>query len=93
MQKKSISAVSIVKSDTSLYNEIDFKAMVSRSITNLESEGIKIPSSGSVFIKPNVIMGASAKNSITTEPKFISGLISILKEKGIRKIYVGAKRF
>jgi len=89
MQKKSISAVSIVKSDTSLYNEIDFKAMVSRSITNLESEGIKIPSSGSVFIKPNVIMGASAKNSITTEPKFISGLISILKEKGIRKIYVG----
>jgi len=89
MQQKSVSVVSIVKSNTSVYDEIDFKAMVSQSITNLESKGIKIPSSGNVFIKPNVIMGSSAKKSITTEPKFISSLISILKERGVKKIYVG----
>jgi uncharacterized protein (DUF362 family) len=89
MQEKSKPIVSIVKSKTSVYDEIDFNEMVSQSITNLESKGIKIPSRGSVFIKPNVIMGASAKDSITTEPKLISSLIAHLKERGVKKIYVG----
>lgn len=89
MQEKSKPIVSIVKSKTSVYDEIDFNEMVSQSITNLESKGIKIPSRGSVFIKPNVIMGASAKDSITTEPKLISSLIAHLKERNVKKIYVG----
>ena len=89
MQQKNLSVVSIVKSNTSVYDEIDFNEMVSQSITNLESKGIKIPSNGNVFIKPNVIMGSSAKEGITTEPKFISSLIAILKERGVRKTYVG----
>ncbi len=89
MQKKSKPVVSIIKSKTSIYDEIDFNEMISQSITNLESRGIKIPSRGSVFIKPNVIMGASAKDSITTEPKLISSLIARLKERGVKKVYVG----
>jgi len=89
MQVKSKPIVSIVKSKTSVYDEIDFNEMVSQSITNLESKGIKLPSRGSVFIKPNVIMGASAKDSITTEPKLISSLIAHLKERNVKKIYVG----
>jgi uncharacterized protein (DUF362 family) len=89
MQEKSKPIVSIVKSKTSIYDEIDFNEMVSQSIINLESRGIKIPSKGNVFIKPNVIMGASAKDSITTEPKLVSSLIANLKERGVKKIYVG----
>jgi uncharacterized protein (DUF362 family) len=83
MQQKSLSVVSIVKSKTSIYDEIDFNEMVSQSIINLESRGIKIPSKGNVFIKPNVIMGASAKDSITTEPKLLSSLIA--KREGCKK--------
>lgn len=89
MQQKSLSVVSIVKSKTSIYNEIDFNEMISRSIVNLESKGVKVPSSGNVFIKPNVIMGASAKESITTEPKLIYSLTKHLKKRGVKKVYIG----
>lgn len=89
MQQKISSVVSIVKSNTSVYNEVNFNDMISQSISNLESKGIKIPSSGKVFIKPNVIMGSSAKESITTEPNFIHSLISLLKKRGVQKIYIG----
>ena len=89
MQQKGQSVVSIVKSDTSVYDEIDFKEMVSKSIVQLEAKGIKIPSTGTVFIKPNVIMGSTARESITTEPKFIGSLIILLKERGVQKIIVG----
>jgi uncharacterized protein (DUF362 family) len=89
MKQKSLSVVSIVKSNTSIYDEIDFKEMVSRSIEQLDAKGVKIPSAGTVFIKPNVIMGSSAKESITTEPKFIASLIVLLKERGVKKIIVG----
>lgn len=89
MQQKSSSVVSIVKSKTSIYNEIDFNEMISRSIVNLESKGVKVPSSGNVFIKPNVIMGASAKESITTEPKLIYSLTKHLKKRGVKKVYIG----
>jgi len=89
MQQKSSSVVSIVKSKTSVYDEIDFNGMVLQSLVNLETEGVKIPSSGNVFIKPNVIMGASAKESITTEPKLIYGLTKHLKNRGVKKVYIG----
>lgn len=89
MQQKKMSVVSIVKSNTSIYDEVNFNDMVSQSISNLESKGIKIPARGKVFIKPNVIMGSSAKESITTEPKFIYSLISLLKKRGVQQIYVG----
>ena len=89
MGEKRRSLVSVVKSKTGAYDEIDFTEMVSRSLTNLENSGIDIPSSGAVFIKPNVIMGASSRDSITTEPQFISALIKLLKERGVKRVYVG----
>lgn len=89
MRQKGQSVVSIVKSNTSVYDEIDFREMVSRSIVQLEAKGVKFPSTGTVFIKPNVIMGSTAKESITTEPKFIASLIVLLKERGVQKIIVG----
>jgi uncharacterized protein (DUF362 family) len=81
--------VSIVQSETSTYDEVDFKNMIRRSLENLEAEKVKIPSAGRVFIKPNVVIGVPARESITTEPKFISGLITLLKEKGVSTVYVG----
>ena len=89
MQQKSLSVVSIVKSNTSVYDEIDFSGMVLQSLVNLETKGVEIPSSGNVFIKPNLIMGASGKESITTEPKFIYSLTKHLKNRGVKKIYIG----
>jgi uncharacterized protein (DUF362 family) len=89
MQQKDLSIVSIVKSNTSVYDDINFHDLVAQSISNLESKGVKIPSNGTVFIKPNVIMEASAKDSITTEPKLIYSLISLLKARGVQKVFVG----
>ncbi len=89
MQPNKMSVVSITKSNSAVYDQVNFYDMVSKAISNLESEGIKIPSSGKVFVKPNVIMGATAKDSITTEPKFISSLIYLLKDRGVKKIYIG----
>ena len=87
IQKESI--VSIVQAETSIYDDIDFSDMLRRSVANLEAADIRIPSSGTVFIKPNVVAGVSARQSITTEPRLMAGLITLLKERGVRKIYVG----
>ncbi len=85
--KKSI--VTIIKSKTLSYSNTDFYFMVNEAIENLETNGVKIPSAGTVFIKPNLILSATAKESITTEPRFVSALVSILKERGVATIYVG----
>jgi uncharacterized protein (DUF362 family) len=87
MQKESI--VSIVQAETSVYDDIDFSQMLQHSTANLEAAGIQIPSGGTVFIKPNVVAGLPARQSITTEPRLVAALISLLKQRGVRKIYVG----
>jgi uncharacterized protein (DUF362 family) len=81
--------VSIVRSETSIYDNVDFKNMIQRSLENLESEDVHLPSAGRVFIKPNVVIGVSARESVTTEPKFISNLIMLLKQRGVSTVYVG----
>jgi uncharacterized protein (DUF362 family) len=86
-KKKSI--VSMVKSNTPVYDEVNFETMIRESLDSLEAEGIQIPSQGSVFIKPNMVVPAPARESFTTEPKFISGLITVLKERGVNTVYVG----
>jgi uncharacterized protein (DUF362 family) len=83
------SFVSIVKTDTSVYEKVDFRKLITISLNILEKKGIEIPSNGKVFIKPNVIMDASAREGITTEPALISGLIDCLKKRGVKKVYVG----
>jgi len=89
MEKKKRPLVSVVRSDTAVYDEIDFLKMVRCSLANLESNSVPIPSGGTVFIKPNVVCGVSARESITTEPKLVASLITLLKERGVTKIYVG----
>jgi uncharacterized protein (DUF362 family) len=81
--------VSIVKSDTAEYSKTDFRDMVQRSLENLEQARIPVPSAGTVFVKPNQVIGAAAAESITTEPRFVSALIGLLKERGVQKVYVG----
>jgi uncharacterized protein (DUF362 family) len=81
--------VSIVQSKTPIYDDVDFTEMIRRSLENLKAEGIQIPSRGSVFIKPNMVVPFPARESLTTEPKFVSGLITILKERGVDTVYVG----
>jgi uncharacterized protein (DUF362 family) len=87
IRKKSI--VSIVQANTAVYDDIDFSDMLRCSVANLEAADIQIPCGGTVFIKPNVVAGISARQSITTEPGLVAGLISLLKERGVREIYVG----
>ncbi len=89
MSEKRRPVVSIVQSKTSIYDDVDFKHMVKSSLENLEAEHVKIPSQGSVFIKPNMVIGVPARESISTEPEFIAGLITLLKERGVSKAYVG----
>jgi uncharacterized protein (DUF362 family) len=83
------SVVSIVQSKTPVYDDVDFEDMIRRSLENLEAEGILIPSSGSVFIKPNLVVPSPARESLTTEPRFVSGLVTALKERGVETVYVG----
>jgi uncharacterized protein (DUF362 family) len=87
--KKKQPVVSIVKSSTGEYSKTDFRDMVQRSLQNLEESGIQPPSSGTVFIKPNVVIGAPPTQGIATDPRFISALISLLKERGVETVYVG----
>jgi hypothetical protein len=54
MEKKKRPLVSVVRSDTAVYDEIDFLKMVRCSLAHLESNSVPIPSGGTVFIKPNV---------------------------------------
>ncbi|MBW2059611.1 MAG: DUF362 domain-containing protein [Deltaproteobacteria bacterium] len=83
------STVSVVKVESAVYDEIDFKAVLEKSLTNLEENDIEIPKDGLAFVKPNVVMGASARSSVTTEPTLISSLIGLLMERGVRRVYVG----
>jgi len=71
--------VSIVKLKTAGYSKTDFRDMVQRSLLTFEESGIWLPSSGTVFIKPNVVIGAPATQGITTEPRFVSALIGLLR--------------
>jgi uncharacterized protein (DUF362 family) len=81
--------VSIVKSSTAEYSKTDFRDMVQRSLENLEEAGIALPSAGTVFLKPNQVIAAPATESITTEPRLVSALIGLLKERGVETVYVG----
>ncbi len=70
-------------------------------LENLEAHGVAIPSSGTVFLKPNLIIDATARSSITTEPRFVAALIRLLKARsGVRvcgrildRIHSHASRF
>ena len=83
------SVVTIVKSKTLSYSDTDFQVMVSEAVANLESQGVAVPSRGTVFIKPNLLISATAADSITTEPRFVAALISLLIKRGVSKVYVG----
>ena len=85
--KKSI--VTIVKSNTLSYSNTDFYLMVKEALGNLETAGVEIPSTGTVFIKPNLLLSSTARDSITTEPRFVAALTSILKERGVKTVYIG----
>ncbi|MFW6138284.1 MAG: DUF362 domain-containing protein [Spirochaetota bacterium] len=83
------SFVSVVKTREGVYRKVDFKEMVSQSLTNIEKSNVYVPKNGTVFIKPNVIMGVSATKGITTEPQLVAGLIELLKQRGVKKVFVG----
>jgi uncharacterized protein (DUF362 family) len=87
IRKKPI--VSIATAGTAVYDDIDFDDLVHRCVADLENSGINVPSSGIVFIKPNVVAGFPARSSITTEPGLITSMINLLKHRGVEKIYVG----
>ena len=75
--------VCIRKAQTAEYGKVDFDAMVRSSLEKLEKAGVSIPAGGVVFVKPNVVIVATARESITTEPRFVAALIEILLERGV----------
>lgn len=83
------SVVAVARTDEVEYGQMDFRAMVIRVIENLKGAGISFPSGGSAFIKPNVVVSAKAVTGITTDPHLVSVLISLLRDNGVRTVYVG----
>jgi uncharacterized protein (DUF362 family) len=81
--------VALVKSPSVVYENVDFTSLLLQALELLGESGISLPHSGTVFIKPNLVIGATAIESITTEPRFVSALISMLLENGVNKVYVG----
>jgi len=89
MDNPKTSTVSIVRADTAVYDDIEFDSLVRNCFTDLEKSGIQVPTDGTVFIKPNAVAGFSSRSSITTEPELIASTIKLLKDRGVKKIYVG----
>ncbi|UCF90352.1 MAG: hypothetical protein JSW39_18915 [Desulfobacterales bacterium] len=50
MGEKKGSIVAITQSQTSVYDEIDFKRMVQSALQTLEANGVPIPAGGTVFM-------------------------------------------
>ena len=89
MGNSKTSTVSIVRTDTAVYDDIDFDLLVRNCVANLEDCGVQVPTGGTVFIKPNAIAGFSSRSSITTEPELIAATIKLLKARGVKTITVG----
>lgn len=83
------SVVAIAKSKSAVYDQVDFRSLLVENINHLAQVGINLPSSGTVFLKPNVVIGETAIASITTDPHFIFELIKLLRENGVREVFVG----
>jgi uncharacterized protein (DUF362 family) len=83
------SVVAIAKSKTVEYDKVDFRGLLVENIEHLKQAGIPLPTSGTVYLKPNVVIGAKATDSITTDPHFVAELIRLLREHGVSKVYVG----
>jgi len=73
------SVVAVAKSSSAEYDKVNFRDMLVQVVEHLKEASIPFPRSGTVFIKPNVVIGASASEGITTDPHFISALIGLLK--------------
>lgn len=90
MKKRNMESVVVIeKSPVADYENVDFKQLLVQAIDHLTGAGVAFPHSGSVFLKPNIVIGASARESITTDPHFISELIRLLLEAGVSKVFVG----
>jgi uncharacterized protein (DUF362 family) len=89
-QKRSVGpVVAIEKTPVAEYDKVDFRSLLVDALGHLSGEGVPIPHSGTVFLKPNVVIGAPARESISTDPQFISALIRLLLEGGVSRVYVG----
>ena len=87
--RREASAVALARSAGKDHHEVDFRALLLEAVERLEELGLHLPRSGSVFLKPNVVVGAKATTGITTDPRLVAELILLLKESGVREVYVG----
>jgi uncharacterized protein (DUF362 family)/Pyruvate/2-oxoacid:ferredoxin oxidoreductase delta subunit len=67
--------------DKELLKEKIKKALDYFNLPNLEGKKI--------LIKPNLLMSAPLEKAITTHPILIESLIEVLKEKGVKDIFIG----
>ena len=87
--RRETSAVALARSEGRDHREVDFRALLLEALERLRELGIRLPCSGSVFLKPNVVIGVKATTGITTDPRLVAELISLLKESGVREVHVG----
>jgi uncharacterized protein (DUF362 family) len=83
------SIVSVIRTSEIRYESIDFQEMVEAVLGELEHEGVSLPSKGTVFIKPNLLLSASATTGITTEPRLVAALVRNLLSRGVEHVFVG----
>jgi uncharacterized protein (DUF362 family) len=83
------SAVALARSTGKDHGEVDFRALLLEAVERLRGLGVRLPGGGSVFLKPNIVIGAKATTGITTDPRLVAELISFLKESGVREVHVG----
>lgn len=81
--------VVVARSQAAEYERIDFRALLSEVLGGLADAGVTLPRSGSAFIKPNMVISAAATEGVTTDPHFVAGLVALLRENGVSKVYVG----
>ncbi len=86
---KGQSVVSLVKTREVDYDLIQFQELVDKAVAQAEEQGVVLPVSGTVFIKPNLILQATAREGITTEPELVAALIRNFRKRGVGTIYVG----
>jgi uncharacterized protein (DUF362 family) len=88
-QRQMESVVAVAKSASAEYSKVDFRGLLVRVKKDLQGAGVTFPRGGTVFLKPNVVIGAGASESITTDPHFVAALIELLTESGVRTVHVG----
>lgn len=66
------------------------KNLSEMAYTLMEDAGVgeRLPKTGTVVIKPNLLMADKAENGATTHPEIVEGILQYLRDAGVREILI-----